>query len=202
MVLEYVGIGLSLGVTAGISPGPLMALMISETIKGGKMRGIRVAVAPLITDVPLILIITFVLRYIKNIHSLLGIISLVGSFLLLYFGYRDLQAGKIGLQTGHVRSNSFRKGILTNLLNPHPYVFWLFIGIPFMMKGSNTERFLFVLFFLSGIVGSKIGITFIVEKGKSFIETKHYHRIIQSLGMVLVFLGLILLKDAIGYLLK
>lgn len=202
MVLEYVGIGLSLGVTAGISPGPLMALMISETIKGGKMRGIRVAVAPLITDVPLILIITFVLRYIKNIHSLLGIISLVGSFLLLYFGYRDLQAGKIGPQTGYVRSNSFRKGILTNLLNPHPYVFWLFIGVPFMMKGSNTERFLFVLFFLSGIVGSKIGITFIVEKGKSFIETKHYHRIIQSLGMVLVFLGLILLKDAIGYLLK
>jgi len=202
MILEYLGIGLSLGVTAGISPGPLMALVISETMKGGRMGGIKVAVAPLVTDVPLILVITFVLRYIKSMQSLLGIISLVGSFLLLYFGYRDLQTGKISLQTGDVRSNSFRKGILTNLLNPHPYVFWLFIGVPFMMKGSTVERVLFVLSFLSGIVGSKIGVTLIVEKGKSFIETKYYHRIIQSLGVVLVFLGLILLKDAIGYLLK
>ena len=202
MLLKYLGIGLSLGVTAGISPGPLMALMISETVKGGRMRGIKVAVAPLITDIPLIFVITFVLRYIKSMHSLLGIISLVGSFLLLYFGYRDLQAGRISLQIGDVRSNSFRKGILTNLLNPHPYVFWFFIGVPFMMKGSTLERVLFVLSFLSGIVGSKIGVTLIVEKGKSFIETKYYHRIIQSLGLVLIFLGLILLKEGIGYLLK
>jgi threonine/homoserine/homoserine lactone efflux protein len=202
MSLEYLGIGLSLGVTAGISPGPLMALIISETMKGGRMGGIKVAIAPLITDIPVILVITFVLRYLKSMHSLLGIISLVGSFLLLYFGYRDLQTGKISLQTRDVRSNSFRKGILTNLSNPHPYVFWLFIGVPFMMKGSTAEKVLFVLSFLSGIVSSKIGVTLIVEKGKSFVETKYYCRIIQSLGVVLVFLGLILLKDAIGYLLK
>jgi len=202
MVLEYLGIGLSLGVTAGLSPGPLMTLMISETVKGGRMRGIKVAVAPLITDIPLILFITIFLRYIKSMHALLGIISLIGSLFLFYLGYRDLKTGKISIQTGDVRSTSFRKGILTNLLNPHPYVFWLFIGVPFMLKGTTIERVIFVLSFLSGIVGSKIGVTLIVEKSKGFIETKYYHRIIQSLGMVLIFLSLILLKDGIGYLLK
>jgi threonine/homoserine/homoserine lactone efflux protein len=203
MVLEYLGIGLSLGVTAGLSPGPLMALVISETVKGGRIRGIKVSLAPLFTDIPLILAIIFLLKHIKNIHPLLGVISLVGSLLLFYFGYKDLKTDKINLQTGNIQSDSsFRKGLVTNFLNPHPYVFWLFIGVPFMLKGNSIERTTFVLSFLSGIIGSKICLTLIVEKGRKFIETKYYLRIIKSLGLILMFFGLLLLKDGIGYLLR
>lgn len=202
MGLGYLGIGLFLGITAGLSPGPLMALMISETVKGGRIRGIKVSLAPLFTDIPLILVIIFILKHIKNIHFLLGIISLIGSLLLFYFGYKDLKTDKIKLQTGNIKSSSFGKGILTNLFNPHPYVFWFFIGVPFMIKGTTIERASFVLSFLFGIVGTKICLTLIVEKGKKFIETKYYLRIIQSLGLILIFLGLILFKDGIGYLLR
>ena len=202
MVLQYLGIGLSLGITAGLSPGPLMALLISETIKGGRIRGIKVSLAPLFTDIPLILAIVFVLKYIKNIHSLLGIISIVGSLVLFYFGYRDLKTDKISFHAGDIKSSSFRKGILTNMLNPHPYIFWLFIGVPFMIKGTTLEMATFVLSFFSGIVGSKICLTLIVEKGKKFVESKHYLRIIKVLGLILIFFGLILLKDGIGYFLR
>jgi threonine/homoserine/homoserine lactone efflux protein len=202
MVLEYLGIGLSLGITAGLSPGPLMALVISETVKGGRTGGIKVSLAPLFTDIPLILIILFILKHIEHIRFLLGIISLVGSLLLIYFGYKDLKTNKINLQTGNIRSDPFKKGLLTNFLNPHPYVFWLFIGVPFMMKGNSIERATFVLSFLSGIVGSKICLTFIIEKGKKFIEINYYQRIIKLLGLILILLGLLLLKDGINYLLR
>lgn len=202
MVLEYLGIGLSLGITAGLSPGPLMALVISETVKGGRIGGIKVSLAPLFTDIPLILVIIFILKHIAHIRLLLGIISLVGSLLLIYFGYKDFKTEKINLQTGNIQSTSFKKGLLTNFLNPHPYVFWLFIGVPFMMKGNSVERATFVLSFLSGIVGSKICLTFIIEKGKKFIETNYYQRIIKLLGLILILLGLLLLKDGIDYLLR
>jgi threonine/homoserine/homoserine lactone efflux protein len=202
MVLEYLGIALSLGVTAGLSPGPLMALVISETVKGGRVKGIQVSVAPLFTDIPLILAIIFFLKYIRNIYSLLGIISIVGSILLFYFGYKDFKTEKINLQTGNIQSTSFRKGLLTNFMNPHPYIFWLFIGVPFMMKGNSIERITFIASFLSGIIGSKICLTFIVEKSKKFIETKYYQKIINLLGLILIVLGLLLLKDGIGYLLR
>jgi threonine/homoserine/homoserine lactone efflux protein len=42
------------GLSAGLSPGPLMTLVIAETLKRGIPAGIRIAVAPLITDLPII----------------------------------------------------------------------------------------------------------------------------------------------------
>jgi threonine/homoserine/homoserine lactone efflux protein len=200
MVSEYLAIGLSLGITAGLSPGPLMALVISETLRKGRIQGIKVSLAPLFTDIPLILLITFVLKHIKDIEFLLGIISAVGSIFLFYLGYRDFKRDNLKFQTGNMESNSFRKGILTNLLNPHPYVFWLFVGVPFMINGNSVERVVFVVSFLSGIVGSKICLALIAEKSKSFIKSKYYVMMIKSLGLILIFFGLILLKDAIVYL--
>jgi threonine/homoserine/homoserine lactone efflux protein len=202
MVSEYLAIGLSLGITAGLSPGPLMALVISETLRKGRMQGIKVSFAPLFTDIPLIMLIMLVLKHIKNIEFLLGIISAVGSIFLFYLGYRDFKSDNLKFQTGNMESNSFRKGILTNLLNPHPYVFWLFVGVPFMIKGNSVERVAFVTSFLSGIVGSKICLTLIAEKSKSFIENKYYVMMIKSLGLILIFFGLILLKNAAGYLIR
>jgi threonine/homoserine/homoserine lactone efflux protein len=200
MGLEYLGIGLSLGVTAGLSPGPLMALMISETMRGGIARGIKVSLAPLFTDIPLILAIMFILKHIKELDLLLGVISLIGSSFLFYFGFRDIKSDSAYVHQTDVKLKSFEKGLLTNLLNPHPYIFWFFVGVPLLIKVDLLERVIFVASFLFGIVGSKICITILVEKGKMFIESKHYQWIIKFLGLLLIFFGLLLLKDGIGYL--
>lgn len=202
MGLEYLLIGLLLGITAGISPGPLLALVISETVKRGKMGGIKVALAPLFTDIPLIIATFLVLNHIKNLDILLGMISLTGALVLFYLGYKDIRIGRVNLKTDTIPSSSLKKGILTNLLNPHPYVFWLFVGVPFMIKGNTFERVAFVLSFLSSIVVSKIVLALAVEKGKEFIGSRYYCTIIKALGFVLMFFSLILLKDAIRYLME
>jgi threonine/homoserine/homoserine lactone efflux protein len=202
MVLEYLGIGLSLGVTAGLSPGPLMALMISETMRGGMRKGIKVALAPLFTDIPLILAIMFILKYIKDMGILLGVISIIGSLFLIYFGFRDIKSNRAYLQQTDIKLKSFEKGLLTNLLNPHPYIFWFFIGVPLLIKVDLIERVMFISSFLFGIVGSKICLAVLVEKGKMFIASRHYQMMIKFLGLVLIFFGLMLLRDGIGYLTK
>lgn len=71
-----------------------------------------------------------------------------------------------------------------------------------MLRGNSMERTTFVLSFLTGIVGSKICLTFIIEKGKKLVETKYYLRIIKSPGLILMFFGFILLKDGVVYLLR
>ncbi len=200
MGLEYLGIGLSLGVTAGLSPGPLMALMISETMRGGMARGIKVSLAPLFTDIPLILAIMFILKHLKELDLLLGVISLIGSSFLFYFGFRDIKSDSAYVRPTDIKLKSFEKGLLTNLLNPHPYIFWFFVGVPLLIKVDLLERVIFVASFLFGIVGSKICITILVEKGKMFIESKHYQWIIKFLGLLLVFFALLLLRDGINYL--
>ena len=42
--------GLALGLYAGISPGPLLSLIIAESLRGGWPAGFRIALAPLVTD--------------------------------------------------------------------------------------------------------------------------------------------------------
>ena len=55
--------GIILGLMAGISPGPLLALVISETLKHGKKEGIKIALTPFITDLPAILLSsTYILK--------------------------------------------------------------------------------------------------------------------------------------------
>lgn len=52
----YLGLGLSMGLSAGISPGPLLALVITASLRSGLKGGLLVALAPLITDAPIIIL--------------------------------------------------------------------------------------------------------------------------------------------------
>jgi len=53
--------GVIFGLVQGLTPGPLVTLVISETLKFGKAEGFKVAVSPLITDSTIILFAVFAL---------------------------------------------------------------------------------------------------------------------------------------------
>lgn len=65
-LIEYLAMGAFLGLAAGTSPGPLLAVTISETLRYGKWEGIKIAVSPLITDLPIILAVLFVLSHLTS----------------------------------------------------------------------------------------------------------------------------------------
>ena len=61
-MLEFLSSGILLGLAAGFAPGPLLVLVISETMRHGIRAGLKVSIAPLITDVPIILVSLIVLN--------------------------------------------------------------------------------------------------------------------------------------------
>jgi len=69
-------IGLLLGAPSGIAPGPMLILIISETLRHGIPAGAKVAFIPLLTDIPVVLISGFLFSHISNMNILLGAISL------------------------------------------------------------------------------------------------------------------------------
>ena len=69
-------IGLLLGAPSGIAPGPMLILIISETLRHGIRAGAKVAFIPLLTDIPVVLISGFLFAQISNMNILLGSISL------------------------------------------------------------------------------------------------------------------------------
>ena len=58
--------GLSLGLGAGLSPGPLLTLVVTTTLERGFGAGLRVAIAPLLTDAPIIALTVVVVSSVSD----------------------------------------------------------------------------------------------------------------------------------------
>ncbi len=77
-------LGLSLGLGAGLSPGPLLTLVITATLERGFGAGLRVALAPFITDLPIILATLLFLNSLPEV-AVVGL-TLAGGLFVLYLG--------------------------------------------------------------------------------------------------------------------
>lgn len=195
--VEYLAMGSFLGFAAGTSPGPLLAVTISETLQHGKWEGIKVAISPLITDLPIILSILFILSHLTNYNSVIGIIAFFGAFYLIYSGMESLKIKQRSVELRLEKKDALKKGIIVNFGNPHPYIFWISIGGPIIFKTLDTHisaTILFILGFYIFLVGSKVVITLLVEKSKSFINSKYYFSIIHILGIAQVIFGFAFIK--------
>ncbi len=197
---DFVTLGIVLGLSAGISPGPLLTLVISETLRHDVRSGVRVALSPIFTDLPIILLTLTILVQLSNFEKILGLISLVGAVVILYMGYESMSAKNIDSDFSKTRQRSLLKGILANGLSPHPYLFWFSVGGPIMTRAMNvnlTALFAFVGTFYLLLIGSKILLAVLVGRSKSFLNGKVYLYIIRFLGLVLCFLSLVLFRDGL-----
>jgi threonine/homoserine/homoserine lactone efflux protein len=197
-MFEFLSAGILLGLAAGFTPGPLLVLVISETLKHTIKAGIKVSIAPLITDVPIIIVSLLVLNRLANFKVILGCISIFGGLFILYLGYECLKAIGVELNLASHSSNSFRKGVITNALNPHPYIFYMTVGAPIIFKSINQNILFTALFvgsFMLFLVGSKIVLAMVVERSRSFLQGSVYIWVMRILGILLLFFSIVLFKD-------
>jgi threonine/homoserine/homoserine lactone efflux protein len=199
-MFEFLSAGTLLGLAAGFSPGPLQVLVISETLRHNIRAGLKVSIAPLITDVPIMLISLLILSRLAGFQPVLGCISILGGVFILYLGYESLKTRGVELNLSPASSSSFRKGVITNALNPHPYIFYTTVGAPIIFKSLNQSILSTVLFvgsFLIFLVGSKILLALVVERSRSFLQGAVYIWAMRILGALLLFFSLILFRDGL-----
>lgn len=199
-MINFLTIGTILGLSAGFAPGPLLTLVISETLQHDIQSGVKVALAPIITDLPIIILTLFILAKLSNFHSMLGIISLIGGCFILFMGYESIRTKGIALNFQETKPRSLTKGILANALNPHPYLFWFSVGAPTMIKATRQNiiaPLAFIASFYALLVGSKILLAILVGKSKSFLVGNVYIYTMRFLGLVLCVLAFALFRDGL-----
>jgi len=202
-MIEFLITGIVFGLTAGLSPGPLMTLVISETLQHGRNAGFKVALAPIFTDVPILLVAMFVLTQISNVNDILGIISILGAIFIAYLGYESIITKGIELNLKKTHPSSLKKANLTNFLNPHPYIFFFSIGGPIIVKALQIGVLPLSVFFLSFIaclVGSKIVLAFFISKSRLFLSSKVYVYTIKLLGIMLLIFAFNFLMEGLRFL--
>jgi len=199
-VISSLTAGTVLGLSAGFSPGPLLALVITQTLRHNIKEGVKVAMTPFITDMPIIIVSLFLLTRLTGLEGVLGAISLLGGLYVLYLAYEALFAGPVNLALPKGQPQSVKKGAIVNALSPHPYIFWITVGAPLVVKAQPygiMAPLAFLGSFYAFLVGSKVVLAVAVGKSRGFLTSKGYLYAIRILAGGLAIFAFFLLKDAL-----
>ena len=199
-MVRFLTIGSILGLSAGLSPGPLLMLVITETLRHGTKGGVAVALAPMITDLPIILATVLILTKLSELNAILGTLALVGSIFVLFTGWQAIRTRSVDLVLPQEQPLSILKGVLTNFFSPHPYLFWLSVGGPAVLTAwaENPVRAVaFVAVFSVCIVGSKVLVAFVAGRSRGLLTGTAYGVVMKALGLALVVFAYFLLRDGL-----
>jgi len=199
--LEFFALGIAFGLAGGLSPGPTMTLVIAQTVRHGLREGIKVAIAPLLTDTPIVLLSILVVSRIEA-EKLLALIAGTGALFLMYLAYESFKATAPDLARSEIGPGSLRKGFLANFFNPHPWIFWMTVGGPVMqraLESSAGAALLFIVAKYTCLVGAKILIAVIAERSREWLG-RAYSVVMKLIAVALFAFALLFLREAAGYL--
>ncbi|MBP8291976.1 MAG: LysE family translocator [Caldilineaceae bacterium] len=191
--------GASLGFASGISPGPLTALVVTRTLEVGFSGGLRVAIAPLLTDAPIVIISLLLFSVLPPLLEM-GL-TIFGGLFLGYLGIETMRsARRAELATLAVApqnaSTDIWRGVLVNTLSPHPWLFWISVGGPTLTRiwtQGPLHALAFLLGFYGLLVGSKVLLALAIAHGRRYLTDRWYQRILLASGLLLIVFGALLL---------
>jgi threonine/homoserine/homoserine lactone efflux protein len=195
--------GVLLGLSAGLSPGPMLALVLAQTLRHGAREGCKVALTPLVTDAPIILVALALASKLAELRLLLGIVSIAGAVFVMYLAWESFWPVRQEVEAAADRPRSWLKGIVTNLLNPHPWVFWLTVGAAILAKARAqgwpvAAAFLFGFYLL--LVGSKVLVALLTGSSRNLLAGQLYRVVMRVLAVMLVFFALLLFREGLNQL--
>jgi threonine/homoserine/homoserine lactone efflux protein len=202
-MLMYLSMGMIFGLSAGLAPGPLLTLVLAETLRHGFRAGVRVSLSPLVTDLPIVGVSLLLVSRVAGSHPALGLISLAGALFLVYLGYETFSSAGIPEAAPGMQARSLRRGIVTNFLNPHPYLFWTTVGSPFIIRAWSSGAGGAVAFaagFYLCLVGSKVALSALTDRGRSLLAEGAYRLCMRSLGVLLWLCAVLLASDGVSFL--
>ena len=207
--MTFLGAGVSLGLAAGVSPGPLMTLVITRTLSRGLGAGLRVAIAPLLTDLPIIVIS---LLFFSVLPPLLEtVLTATGGCLVLFLAWETLrEAPHATLVDGNTAApaagaDDLWRGVLVNFLSPHPWLFWMTVAAPILTRAWQVSAWSalgFLVGFYGLLVGGKVMLALAVAGGRRFLDDTWYRRLLAASGLLLALFGLLLLWQVVAPLVR
>lgn len=135
-MLEHIIIGGGFAFAAAAQPGPLQAFLLSRVVADGWRRTLPAALAPLISDGPIaVLVLTLLHNVTPRFESVL---KGIGGVVFLYFAiktFSEWRRMKLGTpSTIHVAPRTLSQAVIVNLLNPGPYLGWSLILGPLALE--------------------------------------------------------------------
>lgn len=140
---SYMLLGATYAFAAAVQPGPFQTYLISSTLTHGLRRTLPAVLAPLLSDIPIVSLVLFVLTQVPP--AALDLLRIAGGLFLLYLAAGAFLAFRTCQATVAVRpaqttpmTQTLFKAVVVNLLNPNPYISWSLILGPLLLQAWRT----------------------------------------------------------------
>ena len=110
-MLTAIASGVLLGLSCGLAPGPLMTLVLTQTLRHGWREGCKVALAPLITDAPIIMLALALASRAAELQRVLAVLSIAGGLFVLYLAVETIRPPRASVSVVPVRPKSWQCGM-------------------------------------------------------------------------------------------
>ncbi len=184
-----------MGLSAGMSPGPLLALVITASLRSGLAGGLRVALAPFVTDLPIIALSVILVGSLPP--EALRWVGTAGGLVVIWMGVETIRSTRGAILPSSPGAQAdprpeLWRGVVANALNPHPYLFWATVGGPTLVNGwrvSPWYALAFLVAFYALLVGSKIVVAWLVSHQAGGLSLIWYRRVLAGCGLLVLAMG-------------
>lgn len=189
-------LGLSIGIAAGISPGPLMVLVVTSALRSGWRAGVACALAPLVTDALVVLLVLFALDHVPE--RALYWLGAVGGIYVIHLGYSTLRGAAgatLDLDGPAGTGAALGRASIVNLSSPHPWLTWATALGPLTVatarRGVGGAVWLVLGFYLA-LVGAKVVVALLVSGTRHRLSARGYRTALRAAGVLLLLVGVLL----------
>jgi len=193
-MLKYVLIGGGFAFAAAAQPGPLQAFLLSRVASAGWRRTLPAALAPVISDGPIALLVLTVLHHVAGgiERSLRG----AGGLVLLYFAATTFlewrRAAVDGPGDAQAPPRTLLQAVAVNIVNPSPYIGWSLVLGPLALEAwaeNPANAIALIASFYIVIVVSLVGFIFLVG-ATSFLGPRGRRALLLASSVVLAGIGI------------
>ena len=190
-------IGFIMGLTGAMAPGPLLTITIGESAKRGGIVGPLVVLGHGILELVLLALIVFGVANFLNNPMVFSIIAFLGGFVLVYMGYNimrnlrnyNLSTINVGAKQG---IHPVITGIVVSLSNPYWFIWWITIGMGYVIFARDLGMAGVLAFFAGHILSDLVWYSFIsygVQFGGKYLNLKIIKSILFVCSFFLIVFG-------------
>lgn len=186
-----------IALSGALVPGPLFTITVSETMKRGFRAGPLIIIGHGLLELLIVLLIVFGVTPLLTADRTKTVITMAGGVVLIIMGLMLIKdAGKLNLDLSLRKPASgihpVFAGIIGSLSNPYWFIWWITIGLGYLISSLAFGAGGVVAFFLGHISADLLWysiISFAVSKGRRMMGDRGYRSLLYACGIFLIFFG-------------
>lgn len=199
--MEAILDGVRHGAAISLLVGPVMLLIITESVVKGKWAGLKLASGVWTADTALITLLYWGLSHFFTRPAYTAVMTLAGFALLFTFGLaylisarRNTDASAPGMLRFAGNTGNFVKGLGVTLFNPFSALFWVgMMGLLQVRGYAFREEIVFLAALVGTMVAADLVKVFLADYLQGYFTPKNLRLFKMLSGALLIVLALILL---------